>query len=94
MNFWKKKKNYLGFLFSLQQIQSKCSKECLPGQMKKITKSQHICCYECANCPENHYSNQTGNYTHYNMYTDTPDPCLIGQFFYMKSILFIFLFEK
>uniref|UniRef100_A0A4X1TDQ4 G-protein coupled receptor family C group 6 member A n=2 Tax=Sus scrofa TaxID=9823 RepID=A0A4X1TDQ4_PIG len=42
-----------------EQIQSKCSKECLPGQMKKITKSQHICCYECANCPENHYSNQT-----------------------------------
>ncbi|XP_047615792.1 G-protein coupled receptor family C group 6 member A isoform X3 [Phacochoerus africanus] len=44
---------------NLKQIQSKCSKECLPGQMKKITKSQHICCYECANCPENHYSNQT-----------------------------------
>uniref|UniRef100_A0A8C3W752 G-protein coupled receptor family C group 6 member A n=1 Tax=Catagonus wagneri TaxID=51154 RepID=A0A8C3W752_9CETA len=42
-----------------EQIQSKCSKECLPGQMKKTTKSQHICCYECTNCPENHYSNQT-----------------------------------
>uniref|UniRef100_A0A8I5UGS9 G-protein coupled receptor family C group 6 member A n=1 Tax=Pongo abelii TaxID=9601 RepID=A0A8I5UGS9_PONAB len=42
-----------------EQIQSKCSKECSPGQMKKTTRSQHICCYECENCPENHYSNQT-----------------------------------
>ncbi|XP_021549243.1 G-protein coupled receptor family C group 6 member A isoform X3 [Neomonachus schauinslandi] len=44
---------------NLKQIQSKCSKECSPGQMKKTTRSQHICCYECVNCPENHYSNQT-----------------------------------
>ncbi|XP_030659189.1 G-protein coupled receptor family C group 6 member A isoform X2 [Nomascus leucogenys] len=42
-----------------EQIQSKCSKECSPEQMKKTTRSQHICCYECENCPENHYSNQT-----------------------------------
>uniref|UniRef100_A0A2K6ET08 G-protein coupled receptor family C group 6 member A n=1 Tax=Propithecus coquereli TaxID=379532 RepID=A0A2K6ET08_PROCO len=42
-----------------EQIQSKCSPECSPGQMKKTTRSQHICCYECVNCPENHYSNQT-----------------------------------
>ncbi|XP_016054220.1 PREDICTED: G-protein coupled receptor family C group 6 member A isoform X2 [Miniopterus natalensis] len=42
-----------------EQIQSKCSKECSPGQMKKTMRSQHICCYECVNCPENHYSNQT-----------------------------------
>ncbi|XP_011790459.1 PREDICTED: G-protein coupled receptor family C group 6 member A isoform X2 [Colobus angolensis palliatus] len=42
-----------------EKIQSKCSKECSPGQMKKTTRSQHICCYECENCPENHYSNQT-----------------------------------
>ncbi|XP_036921004.1 G-protein coupled receptor family C group 6 member A [Sturnira hondurensis] len=44
---------------NLKQIQSKCSKECSPGQMKKTTKSQHTCCYECVNCPENHYTNQT-----------------------------------
>ncbi|XP_003938680.1 G-protein coupled receptor family C group 6 member A isoform X3 [Saimiri boliviensis] len=44
---------------NLKKIQSKCSKECSPGQMKKTTRSQHICCYECENCPENHYSNQT-----------------------------------
>ncbi|XP_066104480.1 G-protein coupled receptor family C group 6 member A isoform X3 [Saccopteryx bilineata] len=46
-------------LQNLKQIRSKCSKECSPGQMKKTTRSQHICCYECVNCPENHYSNQT-----------------------------------
>ncbi|XP_017404704.1 G-protein coupled receptor family C group 6 member A isoform X3 [Cebus imitator] len=46
-------------LENLKKIQSKCSKECSPGQMKKTTRSQHICCYECENCPENHYSNQT-----------------------------------
>ncbi|XP_077910519.1 G-protein coupled receptor family C group 6 member A isoform X3 [Halichoerus grypus] len=44
---------------NLKQIQSKFFKECSPGQMKKTTRSQHICCYECVNCPENHYSNQT-----------------------------------
>nr|KAF6362884.1 G protein-coupled receptor class C group 6 member A [Pipistrellus kuhlii] len=44
---------------NLKKIQSKCSKECSPGQMKKTTSSQHTCCYECVNCPENHYSNQT-----------------------------------
>ncbi|XP_032745049.1 G-protein coupled receptor family C group 6 member A [Rattus rattus] len=43
----------------LKQILSKCSKECIPGQMKKATGSQHSCCYECVNCPENHYSNET-----------------------------------
>ncbi|XP_008834017.1 G-protein coupled receptor family C group 6 member A isoform X2 [Nannospalax galili] len=42
-----------------EQILSKCSEECSPGQMKKTTGSQHICCYECVSCPENHYSNQT-----------------------------------
>uniref|UniRef100_A0A8C6QG15 G-protein coupled receptor family C group 6 member A n=1 Tax=Nannospalax galili TaxID=1026970 RepID=A0A8C6QG15_NANGA len=45
--------------FHFDQILSKCSEECSPGQMKKTTGSQHICCYECVSCPENHYSNQT-----------------------------------
>ncbi|MBZ3879348.1 G-protein coupled receptor family C group 6 member A [Sciurus carolinensis] len=44
---------------TLKQTLSKCSKECSPGEMKKTTRSQHICCYECVSCPENHYSNQT-----------------------------------
>ncbi|XP_052019552.1 G-protein coupled receptor family C group 6 member A isoform X2 [Apodemus sylvaticus] len=42
-----------------EQILSKCSTECSPGQMKKATGSQHSCCYECVSCPENHYSNET-----------------------------------
>ncbi|XP_021061258.1 G-protein coupled receptor family C group 6 member A isoform X2 [Mus pahari] len=42
-----------------EQILSKCSKECSPGQMKKTTGSPHSCCYECVSCPENHYSNET-----------------------------------
>ncbi|KAM5167887.1 G-protein coupled receptor family C group 6 member A isoform 3-T3 [Callospermophilus lateralis] len=44
---------------NLKQTLSKCSKECSPGEMKKTTRSQHTCCYECVSCPENHYSNQT-----------------------------------
>ncbi|XP_075410077.1 G-protein coupled receptor family C group 6 member A isoform X2 [Tenrec ecaudatus] len=42
-----------------EQVQSRCSKECSPGEMKKTTRSQHTCCYECVNCPENYYTNQT-----------------------------------
>ncbi|XP_012859964.1 G-protein coupled receptor family C group 6 member A isoform X2 [Echinops telfairi] len=42
-----------------EQVQSRCSQECSPGEMKKTTRSQHTCCYECVNCPENHYTNQT-----------------------------------
>ncbi|XP_004702079.1 G-protein coupled receptor family C group 6 member A isoform X1 [Echinops telfairi] len=44
---------------NLKQVQSRCSQECSPGEMKKTTRSQHTCCYECVNCPENHYTNQT-----------------------------------
>ncbi|XP_075410076.1 G-protein coupled receptor family C group 6 member A isoform X1 [Tenrec ecaudatus] len=44
---------------TLKQVQSRCSKECSPGEMKKTTRSQHTCCYECVNCPENYYTNQT-----------------------------------
>ncbi|KAM4694705.1 G-protein coupled receptor family C group 6 member A [Discoglossus pictus] len=42
----------------LKRIQSRCSDECEPGQMKKTSTSQHICCYECVTCPENHYTNK------------------------------------
>ncbi|XP_007484529.2 G-protein coupled receptor family C group 6 member A [Monodelphis domestica] len=44
---------------NLKKIQSKCSRECTPGQMKKTTQSPHTCCYECVSCPENYYTNQT-----------------------------------
>ncbi|MEE6476105.1 hypothetical protein FKM82_010975 [Ascaphus truei] len=42
----------------LKRIQSKCSDECKPGQMKKTSASLHTCCYDCVNCPENHYTNK------------------------------------
>ncbi|XP_019375771.1 PREDICTED: G-protein coupled receptor family C group 6 member A [Gavialis gangeticus] len=44
---------------NLKKFRSKCSQECRPGQVKKVTASPHTCCYECVYCPENHYSNQT-----------------------------------
>ncbi|XP_009895699.2 G-protein coupled receptor family C group 6 member A [Dryobates pubescens] len=50
-----KKREFL----DLKKVQSTCSQHCRPGQMKKVTESPHICCYECVYCPENHYSNQT-----------------------------------
>lgn len=78
----------------MQQIQSKCSKECTPGQMKKTTRSQHICCYECVNCPENHYSNQTGNYRHHSRYSETPGPFLLGRFFFLHESFFFFIKKK
>ncbi|KAG7219147.1 hypothetical protein INR49_009438 [Caranx melampygus] len=43
----------------LKSITSRCSNSCLPGTMKKTAEGQHVCCYECANCPKNHYSNET-----------------------------------
>ncbi|XP_053316268.1 G-protein coupled receptor family C group 6 member A [Spea bombifrons] len=42
----------------LKKIESKCSEECKPGQMKKTSASLHTCCYECVSCPENHYTNK------------------------------------
>ncbi|XP_030051383.1 G-protein coupled receptor family C group 6 member A [Microcaecilia unicolor] len=45
--------------YDLKAIQSKCSDECQPGQMKKTSTSPHTCCYECVICPENHYTNET-----------------------------------
>ncbi|KAJ8409174.1 hypothetical protein AAFF_G00241950 [Aldrovandia affinis] len=43
----------------LQNVVSKCSSSCLPGQYKKTVDGQHSCCYECLNCTENHYTNST-----------------------------------
>ncbi|XP_053568142.1 G-protein coupled receptor family C group 6 member A-like [Bombina bombina] len=42
----------------LKKIQSRCSDQCKPGEMKKTSTSLHTCCYECVPCPENHYSNK------------------------------------
>ncbi|KAK5862821.1 hypothetical protein PBY51_018180 [Eleginops maclovinus] len=46
-------------LNALNHIISKCSKSCVPGESKKTTKSEHTCCYECAICSANYYSNDT-----------------------------------
>lgn len=43
-----------------QDIISKCSNSCIPGEFKKTTEGQHTCCYECMNCTENYFSNSTG----------------------------------
>ncbi|XP_061839437.1 G-protein coupled receptor family C group 6 member A [Nerophis lumbriciformis] len=43
----------------LKLIVSKCSNSCVPGEYKKTSDGQHTCCYECVNCTENYYSNDT-----------------------------------
>ncbi|XP_050805483.1 G-protein coupled receptor family C group 6 member A isoform X3 [Gopherus flavomarginatus] len=43
---------------NLKTVKSTCSRKCRPGQMKKVSASKHTCCYECVNCPEDHYTNQ------------------------------------
>nr|XP_020511451.1 G-protein coupled receptor family C group 6 member A [Labrus bergylta] len=46
-------------LYNLTHIVSKCSNSCMPGEFKKTAEGQHTCCYECINCTENYYSNDT-----------------------------------
>ncbi|XP_061574151.1 G-protein coupled receptor family C group 6 member A-like isoform X2 [Cololabis saira] len=43
----------------LQNVISRCSNSCVPGEFKKTAESQHTCCYECINCTENYFSNST-----------------------------------
>uniref|UniRef100_A0A3Q2XJE8 G-protein coupled receptor family C group 6 member A n=1 Tax=Hippocampus comes TaxID=109280 RepID=A0A3Q2XJE8_HIPCM len=51
--------NSTGRFHDLQQIVSKCSNSCMPGEFKKTSEGLHTCCYECINCTENYYSNDT-----------------------------------
>ncbi|XP_071240067.1 G-protein coupled receptor family C group 6 member A-like [Salvelinus alpinus] len=46
-------------LTDLRDVVSVCSPSCEPGKFKKTAEGQHTCCYECINCTENHYSNNT-----------------------------------
>ncbi|KAG1948049.1 G-protein coupled receptor family C group 6 member A [Pimephales promelas] len=46
-------------LSDFENVTSKCSESCRPGEYKKTAESQHTCCYECLACAENQYSNQT-----------------------------------
>ncbi|CAB1334162.1 unnamed protein product [Coregonus sp. 'balchen'] len=42
-----------------QDVVSVCSASCEPGKFKKTAEGQHTCCYECINCTENNYTNNT-----------------------------------
>uniref|UniRef100_A0A8C2DX88 G-protein coupled receptor family C group 6 member A n=1 Tax=Cyprinus carpio TaxID=7962 RepID=A0A8C2DX88_CYPCA len=46
-------------LSDIENVVSKCSNSCQPGEYKKTAEGQHTCCYECLVCVENQYSNQT-----------------------------------
>ncbi|KAL0984940.1 hypothetical protein UPYG_G00150750 [Umbra pygmaea] len=46
-------------LTGLKKLVSICSAPCKAGQFKKNAEGQHTCCYECTNCTENHFSNNT-----------------------------------
>ncbi|CAB1334161.1 unnamed protein product [Coregonus sp. 'balchen'] len=43
----------------LKDVVSVCSASCEPGMFKKTAEGQHTCCYECINCTENHFTNNT-----------------------------------
>ncbi|XP_026139660.1 G-protein coupled receptor family C group 6 member A [Carassius auratus] len=46
-------------LSNIENVLSKCSDSCQPGEYKKTAEGQHTCCYECLACAENQYSNHT-----------------------------------
>uniref|UniRef100_A0A672LCF2 G-protein coupled receptor family C group 6 member A n=1 Tax=Sinocyclocheilus grahami TaxID=75366 RepID=A0A672LCF2_SINGR len=46
-------------LSDIENVVSKCSESCQPGEYKKTAEGQHTCCYECLVCAENQYSNHT-----------------------------------
>ncbi|XP_055068007.2 G-protein coupled receptor family C group 6 member A [Misgurnus anguillicaudatus] len=53
-----------------ENVISKCSNSCQPGEFKKTAEGQHTCCYECINCSENYYSNNTDMVQCYSCKTD------------------------
>ncbi|XP_073667818.1 G-protein coupled receptor family C group 6 member A-like isoform X2 [Paramisgurnus dabryanus] len=53
-----------------KNVISKCSNSCQPGEFKKTAEGQHTCCYECINCSENYYSNNTDMVQCYSCETD------------------------
>ncbi|XP_014812635.1 PREDICTED: extracellular calcium-sensing receptor isoform X1 [Calidris pugnax] len=48
----------LGFFF-LQVPFSNCSRDCLPGTRKGIIEGEPTCCFECVDCPDGEYSDET-----------------------------------
>nr|XP_055065373.1 G-protein coupled receptor family C group 6 member A-like [Misgurnus anguillicaudatus] len=57
-------------LSAFENVISKCSNSCQPGEFKKTAEGQHTCCYECINCAENYYSNNTDMVQCYSCETD------------------------
>uniref|UniRef100_A0A8B9TKT2 Extracellular calcium-sensing receptor n=1 Tax=Anas platyrhynchos TaxID=8839 RepID=A0A8B9TKT2_ANAPL len=50
--------NLLWALF-LQVPFSNCSRDCLPGTRKGIIEGEPTCCFECVDCPDGEYSDET-----------------------------------
>ncbi|XP_065155134.1 G-protein coupled receptor family C group 6 member A-like [Paramisgurnus dabryanus] len=57
-------------LSAFENVISKCSNSCQPGEIKKTAEGQHTCCYECISCSENYYSNNTDMVQCYSCKTD------------------------
>ncbi|KFW09257.1 Extracellular calcium-sensing receptor, partial [Eurypyga helias] len=38
---------------------SNCSRDCLPGTRKGIIEGEPTCCFECVDCPDGEYSDET-----------------------------------
>lgn len=44
----------------LQVPRSVCREPCPPGTRKAINKLKPVCCFDCFECPDGTFSNQTG----------------------------------
>ncbi|NWV93566.1 CASR protein, partial [Machaerirhynchus nigripectus] len=45
--------------FSKEVPFSNCSRDCLPGTRKGIIEGEPTCCFECVDCPDGEYSDET-----------------------------------
>ncbi|NWY33981.1 CASR protein, partial [Pheucticus melanocephalus] len=45
--------------FSREVPFSNCSRDCLPGTRKGIIEGEPTCCFECVDCPDGEYSDET-----------------------------------
>lgn len=52
------------FVLSVLQVPfSNCSRDCLAGTRKGIIEGEPTCCFECVECPDGEYSDETGKGT-------------------------------
>ncbi|XP_075021790.1 extracellular calcium-sensing receptor isoform X1 [Calonectris borealis] len=53
-------KEVITFLMEVLQVPfSNCSRDCLPGTRKGIIEGEPTCCFECVDCPDGEYSDET-----------------------------------